>query len=197
VLPWLAGGVREPDRIGLASVALAPALLAGPSLAARLGGRMDRVGALLLGTIGLSFLLLLMRASPAAQTPMLAFIVGAGIVSAVPTLPAVIRTAIQRIGDLAFIALLAVAVARFDYVGSALFATAALFAVTIIAALLVARIGGIDPGSAVIGAGSRDPAVATALAVAAGGSTAVPLIWTVLLALALGSVALANRRKPR
>jgi hypothetical protein len=64
-------------------------------------------------------------------------------------------------------------------------------------AAIVARIGGGDLASALAGAGSRDPAVATALAVAFGGSTAVPLYSGILLLAASAALALRNRRKAR
>ena len=201
MLPVLGAGIREPDRIGLVAVAIAPALLAGPVLADRFGGRMDRVGALLVGTIGASFLLALVHgggAAPLGQAAMLAFVVGAGVASAVPMLPGVVRTAIRIGGDIGFVALLVVALARFDELGSAtLVATVALFGATVAAAAVVARIGGVHVRSALIGAGTRDPAAGTALAMAAGGASVVPLIWAVLLAALLGAFALENRRKSR
>lgn len=200
-VPFLAAGLREPDRIGLAAMAIAPALLAGPALAARMGGRMDRVGALLVGSIGLSFVLALVRGGPSAATAqgtMLAFVVGAGVTSALPMLPPVVRTAIRLLGDAAVVVLLAIAVARSDELGSAtLIAVVALFGATVASAVVVARIGGVDLRSALLGAGTRDPAVGTALALAGAGATVVPVVWTVLLAALLGTVALVNRRKPR
>jgi hypothetical protein len=200
-VPPLATGLREPDRIGLAAVAIAPALLAGPALAGLTGGRMDRVGALLVGSIGLSFVLALMRGggvAAAGQSAILAFVIGASVTSMVPMLPTPVRTAIRLLGDAAFLVSLAIALVRFDELGSGtLIATVGLFAVTAMTAVIVARIGGVDLRSAVVGAGTRDPAVATALALAGGGATVVPAVWAVLLAALLGSIALVNRRKPR
>ncbi len=208
VLPYLAGllivtvlgpTLSDADRIGLAAVANAPALLAAPSLAGAVGGRMDRAGALLVGTIGMWWILSLVRGGfGPAQNAMLAFIVGAGITSAVPMLPEIVRTVVRRVGDAAFIALVAIAVtgaATFDATNG--LAAIALFVAVVGAAVIAARIGGVDLASAIAGAGSRDPAVATALAVAAGGSTAIPL-WSGILLLALSAIlALRNRRKPR
>ncbi|HEV2249051.1 MAG TPA: hypothetical protein VGT60_00895 [Candidatus Limnocylindria bacterium] len=200
-VPPLAAGLREPDRIGLAAVAIAPALLAGPALAGRIRGRMDRIGALLAGSIGLSFVIALVRGggmAAAGQSAMLAFVVGAGITSALPNVPTTVRTAGRLLGDGAFAALLAIAVVRFDELGSAtLAATVVLFAATVGTAAAVGRIGGLDLRSALAGAGTRDPAAATALALAGGGATVVPAVFAVLLALLLGALALPNTRKPR
>ena len=200
-LPSLAAGLREADRIGLTAVAIAPALLAGPVLAGWIGGRMDRIGALVIGSIGASFILALVRgagAAATAQSAMLAFVVGAGVASALPMLPGFVRTAIRRVGDVAFLVLLASAVTRFDELGTAtLIVTVVLFAATAATAVIVARVGGVDLRSAIVGGGTRDPAVATALALAAGGATVVPALWAVLVAALLGALAVANRRKPR
>jgi hypothetical protein len=65
------------------------------------------------------------------------------------------------------------------------------------AAAVVARLGSVDLASALAGAGTRDPAVATALAVALGGSTAVPLYSAILLLAASAILVLRNRRKAR
>ena len=191
--------LSDPDRIGLAAVAIAPALLAAPGLAGAMGGRMDRAGALLVGTIGMWWILSLVRGSfGPAQNAMLAFIVGAGITSAVPMLPEIVRTVVRRLGDAAFIVLVAIAVtgaAAFDATNA--LAAVALFVAIVGAVLLAARIGGVDLPSALAGAGSRDPAVATALAVAAGGSTVIPLASGILLLALSAGLALRNRRKPR
>jgi hypothetical protein len=164
---------------------------------------MDRAGALLAGTIGVSFVLTLARSSATGslmQSAMLAFVAGAAIASVIPLLPPVARGAVQRIGDAGFVALLAVAVAGGPALGaSAAVAAIALFVATVGAAALVARIAGVDLRSAVAGAGSRDPAVATAVAITIGGPAAagVPLYCAVLL-LVLGATFVAlNRRKAR
>ena len=208
VLPYAAGLVivtllgptlAEADRIGLAAVAIAPALLAGPAVAGAIGGRMDRSGALLVGTIGMWWLLSLVRGSfGPAQNAMLAFVVGAAITSAIPMLPEIVRTVVRRVGDVAFLLLALIAVTRaggLDATSGP--ATIALFVAVEGVAVLAARIGGVDVPSALAGAGSRDPAVATALAVAAGGSPAIPLYSGVLLLGLCAALAARNRGKPR
>jgi len=189
----------EGDRIGLAAVAIAPALLAAPSLASAIGGRMDRAGALLVGTIAMWWVLSLVRgAFGPAQNAMLAFIVGAGITSAVPMLPEIVRTIVRRLGDAAFIVLVAIAVTGAGGLDATNgLAALALFVAVAGSAVVIARIAGVDIPSALAGAGSRDPAIATALAVAGGGSTAIPLYSGVLLFGLAAVLALRNRRKPR
>jgi predicted Na+-dependent transporter len=162
---------------------------------------MDRAGALLAGSIAAWLVLTFARGAGAAgivQAAMLPFIVGAGITAAVPMLPELVRTALQRLGDVAFLVLIAVAASGaggFD--PSTGIAGLVLFGAIAGTAAIVARIGGVDLASAFAGAGSRDPAVATALAVALGGTTAVPLYSGILLLAASAILALRNRRKAR
>ena len=42
VVALLGPALPDPDRLGLTAVALAPALLSAPALAAAIGGRIDR-----------------------------------------------------------------------------------------------------------------------------------------------------------
>jgi hypothetical protein len=191
----------DADRIGLTAVATAPALLTAPSLAGAIGGRMDRAGALLVGSIAVWLVLTLSHgaaAAGAAQSAMLPLLIGAGITSVVPMLPEVVRTGVQRLGDVAFVVLGAAAVSGaggLDPLNG--IAALALFVAIAGTVGVVARIGGVGFASAFAGAGSRDPAVATAITVALGGATAIPLYSGILL-LALSAVlALRNRRKPR
>jgi hypothetical protein len=129
---------------------------------------------------------------------MLPFIVGAGITSAVPMLPEILRTAVRRLGDVAFALLAAIAATGAAGLSPANgLAALALFVAIGGTAAIVARIGGVDLGSALAGAGSRDPAVATALALALGGATAIPLYSGILLLATSAVLALRNRRKAR
>ena len=182
-------------------MALAPALLTAPALAAAIGGRMDRTGALVVGSIGMWLVLTLTRgpaAAAAAQGAMLPFIVGAGVTSVVPMLPSVVRTIAQRIGDLAFLVLIATALPSAGSLNATNgLAALALFVAVAASAAIVARIGGVDLGSALAGAGSRDPAGAAGVAVALGGSAAIPLYAGILLLAGSAVLALRNRRKAR
>lgn len=201
VLAVLGPRLGDADRVGLTAVAIAPALLTAPALAGAIGGRMDRAGALLVGSIGAWLVLTLTRGAAAAsvaQGAMLPFVVGVGITSAVPMLPDIVRTAIGRFGDAAFLVLAAVALSGaggLDATNGA--AALALFVAVAGTAAIVARIGGVDPASAFAGGGSRDPAVATAMTVALGGATAIPLYSGILLLAASAVLALRNRRKAR
>ena len=189
----------EADRIGLAAVATAPALLAAASLATAIGGRMDRAGALLVGTIGAWWVLSLVRGNLGpAQNAMLPFIVGAGINSFFPMLHPTARTVIQRLGDLAFLFLIAVAVGGASALNAASgLAALGLFVAIAGTAVIAARVGGVDAGSALAGGGTRDPAVATAIALGLGGSAAIPL-YSGFIQLALAAtLVVRNRRKAR
>ena len=191
----------DPDRLGLTAVAIAPALLTAPALAETIGGRMDRTGALVAGSIGMWLALTLAQgpaAAAAAQGAMLPFVLGAGVTSVVPMLPQLVRTIAQRIGDVAFLVLIAAALSGAgDLNATNGLAALALFAAVSGSAAIVARIGGVDLGSALAGAGSRDPAVATGLAIALGGSVAIPLYAGILLLAGSALLALWNRRKTR
>lgn len=203
VLPVLGPALGAADRAGLLAVAIAPALLAAPALATAMGGRMDRAGALLAGTIAASFVLIPTRAGAAGsavQGAMFAFVAGATAISVIPMLPATVRTAVQRIGDAAFVLLLGVGIAGGPSLGpTSALAALAIFAVTVGVASLAARVAGIEPRSAIAGAGTRDPAVAVALAVTLGGPGAAGIpLYTAALVLLLGAVIVAaNRRKAR
>lgn len=203
LVAWLGPALGASERAGLLAVAVSPALLSAPALATALGGRMDRAGALLLGTIAASFVLVLTRAAgagPTAQGALLAFGIGAGVTSAIPMLPLIARSIVQRLGDLAFVALIGLALFGGASLGApAAIAAAALVLATAGTAALVARIAGVDPRSAFAGAGTRDPAVAIALAVVLGGpsATGVPLYAALVLAALSALVVALNRRKAR
>jgi len=201
VVALVGPALPEPDRLGLTAVAVAPALLTAPALATAIGGRMDRAGALVVGSIGMWLVLTLTRgpaAAAAAQGAMLPFVLGAGVTSIVPMLPQLVRTVAQRVGDLAFLVLIAIALSGAGELNAANGLAALALSVAIAATTgVVARIGGVDLRSALAGAGSRDPAVATGLAIALGGSVAIPLYAGILLLAGSALLALRNRRKPR
>jgi len=177
----------------VAILALAPSPLIGPALAHFLGARAETVGALLTGTIVLSLPLLLAAIpglGPQVNVALFAFVIGAALAGAVPTM----RDAILPIFDGARYVALAI------ILGAAALAALSLIdlrAVGIAALMLVvgavfAAVGAImfrgDGLAAAIGAGTRDPAVAGGLAIASGlaGAGAVPLAYAALLALSLG-----------
>jgi hypothetical protein len=177
----------------VAILALAPSPLIGPALARFLSARAETVGALLTGTIVLSFPLLLAAVpglGPQVNVALFAFVIGAALAGAVPTM----RDAILPIFDGARYVALAI------ILGAAALAAVSLVdlrAVGVAALVLVvgtvsAAVGAIlfrgDGLAAAVGAGTRDPAVAAGLAIASGlaGAGAVPLAYAALLALSLG-----------
>ena len=177
----------------VAILTLSPSPLIGPVIARFVNARAETVGALLTGTIVLSFPLML-AAIPgiAAQTnvALFAFVIGTAIAGAVPTM----RDAVLPILDGARYVALAVilgaaALAALSFVDPRAIGIAA---VVLLAGALSAAVGALlfggDGLAAAIGAGTRDPAVAAGLAISAGlaGGAAVPLAYAALLVLSLG-----------
>ena len=177
----------------VAILALSPSPLIGPVIARFLNARAETVGALLTGTIVLSFPLVL-AAIPgiAAQTnvALFAFVIGTAIAGAVPTM----RDAVLPIVDGARYVALAVilgaaGLAALSFVDPRAIGIAAIVLLvgTAFAAVGALLFGG-DGLAAAIGAGTRDPAVAAGLAISAGlaGGAAVPLAYAALVALSVG-----------
>ena len=177
----------------VAILALAPSPLIGPALARIVGAREETVGALLTGTIVLSFPLLLAAIPGLAANiniSLFAFVIGAALASAVP----MFRDTVLPIVDGARYVALAVilggaAVVAISFVDPRTVGIAALmlFVGTVSAAIGAMLFRG-DGLAAAIGAGLRDPAVAAGLGVTSGlaGAGAVPLAYAALLALSLG-----------
>jgi len=186
----------------VAILALSPSPLIGPVIARFVNARAETVGALLTGTIVLSFPLVL-AAIPgfAAQTnvALFAFVIGTAIAGAVPTM----RDAVLPIVDGARYVALAVilgaaALAALSFVDPRAIGIAA---VVLLVGAVSAAVGALlfegDGLAAAIGAGTRDPAVAAGLAISAGlaGGAAVPLAYAALLVLSLGVGKLLVARK--
>ena len=177
----------------VAILALAPSPLIGPALARIVGAREETVGALLTGTIVLSFPLLLAAIPGLAANvniSLFAFVIGAALASAVP----MFRDTVLPIVDGARYVALAIilggaAVAALSFIDARAVGIAALVLLvgTVSAAVGAILFGG-DGLAAAIGAGTRDPAVAAGLAITSGlaGGAAVPLAYASLLALSLG-----------
>ena len=177
----------------VAILALSPSPLIGPALARIVGAREETVGALLTGTIVLSFPLLLAAIpglGPNVNIGLFAFVIGAALAGAVP----MFRDAVLPIVDGARYVALAIilgaaGVAALSFVDPRAVGVAAL---VLLVGALSAAIGALllrgDGIGAAIGAGMRDPAVAAALAISAGlaGAAAVPLAYAALVALSLG-----------
>jgi hypothetical protein len=175
-------------------LALSPSALIGPTLARFIGARAEMVGALLTGTIVLSFPLLLAAipgVAPNVNVALFAFVIGATLASSVPTLRDAILPVLVGARYVALAIILgAAALTALAFIDPRAVGLAALVLLvgTASAAIGAVLFGG-NGIAAAIGAGTRDPAVAGALAITAGlaGGAAVPLAYASLLALSLGA----------
>ena len=184
---------------GLLGLVLAPGALLAPAVVNAAGGRRaDMAGALLLGTVVLSFVLVATRpgAITLALTAAQAFAVASLVAGALPTvrdrLLALLRWAGHAAG-LAVIVLAAAGAPRADVatVAVALAAVAMLLGVAGVAALVLRR----DVFSALAATGTRDPIIATALAWSTGGAgaTGVPIASAVILGIAAAALVIRRR----
>ena len=196
--------VDEPTRVGLLALAVAPAELAAPGLASAVRARLDTTGAYVAGTIVVSLALTLAflgNAGPAAlgaaRDAAFAFLVGMTFGGVVPMWRDRVLPVLRRLGDLALIVLVGTAILR---AAPALSLSALAIALVVLvvgagAALGAARLGGGDPWSAVAGSGTRDFAVAAAIAGAAlPAAAALPLAYAAVLVL-VGAVVVIVRRR--
>ena len=177
----------------VAILALSPSPLIGPALARIVGAREETVGALLTGTIVLSFPLLLAAIpglGPNVNIGLFAFVIGAALAGAVPMFRDLVLPIVDGARYVALAIILGAAgVAALSFVDPRAVGVAAL---VLLVGTLSAAIGALlfrgDGIAAAIGAGMRDPAVAFALAISAGlaGAAAVPLAYAALVALSLG-----------
>jgi hypothetical protein len=187
----------------VAILALSPSPLIGPAVARFVGARGETVGALLTGSIVLSFPVLLAAIpgiAPQVNIALFAFVIGAAFAGAVPTLRDTILPIIDGARYVALAIILGgaglVAVSLLDLRAIGL-AAVVLFVGAGSAAIGAALFDG-DGLAAAIGAGARDPAVAAALAISSGlaGGAALTLAYAALLALGLGVGKLLVARQP-
>jgi hypothetical protein len=177
----------------VAILALSPSPLIGPTLARFVGARTETVGALLTGTIVLSFPLLLASIpglAPKVNVALFAFVIGTALAGAVPIFRDTMLAIIDGARYVAFAIILGAAtLTAVSFVDlRAVGVAAVLLALGAVSAAIGALVFGGDGLAAAIGAGTRDPAVAAALAIASGlaGAAGVPLAYAALLALSLG-----------
>jgi hypothetical protein len=177
----------------VAILALSPSPLIGPALARFVAAREEAVGALLTGTIVLSFPLLIAAIpglAPNVNVTLFGFVFGAALASAVPIFRDLILPIVDgaRYVALAIILGAAVVVAASFVDPRAVGLAALVLLVGAVTAAISAIILGGDGLVAAIGAGTRDPAVPATLAITLGlaGAAAVPLAYAALLALCLG-----------
>ncbi|HVR88724.1 MAG TPA: hypothetical protein VHG53_04165 [Candidatus Limnocylindria bacterium] len=199
----IAPGLGATAQIGVRAVALAPALLAAPILAAASGGRLDRTGALTVGALAAAALVNALGGPGSAQlgSVLVAFFIGAAMTAAIPMVPDAVRTLTRRAQDLAYLTLAAVAIVAggpaVDL--AAVLAALILLAAGLASAAIVALATGVDPVSALLGVGSRDPAIAAAVAVGAGSpaAAAVPLAYGTLVVALAAFLAARQRLRAR
>ena len=201
----LLGPLLSADgQIGLRALAVMPGLLFAPLLARSIGGRADRAGAQVAGTVVVAFALNALGGAVAfaqLQNGFLAFVIGAAVVATVPMLP----TAARRLGEIAgyvafgILAIVNVVSSAQDFDPLAFAAGAVLFVAIAGTAFVAARFMGVDPASALAGSGSRDFGAATGIAVSAGGpgAAAAPEGFGIVLLIVAAILVLRNRRKAR
>ena len=187
------------NAAGLVALAIAPGALLAPAVVAAAGGRRsDMAGALLLGTLILSFVLVVTRAgaSALALTAAQAFVVASLAASAMPTVRDRILVPLRWAGYAAALAVLGLAIAGGALVDTSTVVIALVaVAVTLIAAGVTALVLRRDMLSAVAAVGTRDPIVAIALAWSTGGAeaTGVPLVSAAILGILAGALILRRR----
>jgi hypothetical protein len=177
----------------VAILAMSPSPLVGPALARLVAARTETVGALLIGTIVLSFPLLIAATpglAPNVNVGLFAFVIGGALAGSVPTMRDVMLPILDGARWVALAIILgAAALLALSFVDARAVGMAALVLLvgTVTSAIGAILFGG-DRVAAAIGAGTRDPAVAAALAISLGlaGGAAVPLAYAALLALCLG-----------
>ena len=184
---------------GLVALSLAPGALLAPAIVSAAGGRRaDMAGALVLGTVVISFVLVVARpeGSALALTAAQAFAVASLVAGAIPTVRDRVIAPLRWTGHLAALAVIGLALAnapRID-IGAVLVAVAAT-ALTLGAAGAVALALRRDLLSAVAAVGTRDPVLATALAWSTAGvdATAVPLASAAILGIVAGALMIRRR----
>ena len=184
---------------GLVALVLAPGAFLAPSVVNAAGGRRaDMAGALLLGTVIVSFVLVATRpgAASVALTAAQAFAVASLAAGALPTVRDRILVPLRWAGHAAGLAVLVLAAAsgpRVDAVtvAAALAAVIVVLVVAGTAAFVLRR----DVFSALAATGTRDPIVACALASSISGAdaTGVPLASAVILGIAVTALIIRRR----
>ena len=195
----VSGRLDPAAAAGLVALALAPGALFAPAVVNAAGGRRsDMAGALLLGTVVLSVVLVATRPGTGAAgfAAAQAFLAGSLVASVVPTVRDRARVPLRWSGVLAALVIIISALGTAPKIDPLTFvvafaASVLTLAVTGAVALALRR----DLFSAVAAAGTRDPAIAVALAWSIGGSeaTAVPLVSAAILGIVAAAVIIRRR----
>ena len=190
---------RLDARVTAGAIALAvvPAPFVGPELVGRMRGRADLAGALVLGTVIATILVLGSRAPAAGAlfTATEAFALTAMFASVLPTIRDALLLPLRVAGWLAVaIVFASVALQLPSIDGATVLAATALLVIGVASAAIVASALGRDVAAAIGGAGLRDPALGIVLATITAGpdSTGVPLVYGVFC-LVLAAAALRSR----
>ena len=195
----LAARFEPTTTAGLVALVLAPGALVAPAVLTAAGARRaDMAGALVLGTVILSFLFVVFRASTTtlAITAAQAFVVASLAAGAMPTVRDRLLAPLRWTGQATGAAVLALAVSSAPPIDATIFLAALLLAVlTLGVAGAVAFLLRRDPVSAMAGAGTRDPVLATALAWSIGGpeATALPLVTAAILGMVAAAMIIRRR----
>ncbi len=207
----LQGRVDERVAAGAIALAVVPAPFIAPELIGRMRGRADTAGALLLGTVMVSVLVIGSRGALAAGalfTATEAFAVPAMFANALPTIRDRVLVPLRVLGWIALVVIFAAALTTllpplFDRTASgteqlptltSLLVAAAIFVAGTASTAATARAAGGTVRAAIAGSGLRDPALAIVLATIVSGPDAatVPLVYA-LFCLVLAAFAFRPR----
>jgi len=195
----VAQNLDPANAAGLVALVLAPGALLAPGVVSAAGGRRsDMAGALVLGTVVLSFGLVATRsgAGTLALTAAQSFAIASLVAGAVPTVRDRLLTPLRWAGHVgagvvAGLAAASVPAVDLTIVSVALAAVALTLATAGAAALVLRR----DLLSALAATGTRDPIVAVALAWSTGGSDAIAIPVASAVILGIVAAALVIRRR--
>ena len=207
----LQGRVDERIAAGAIALAIVPAPFVAPEIVGRMRGRADLAGALVLGTVMISVLVLGSRGALAAGALFAAteaFAVPAMFANALPTVRDRVLVPLRVLGWIGLAVILVSALATllpplFDRTAggteplpilTGLLVAAAMLVAGTVSTAVAARVVGGNITAAIGGAGLRDPALAVVLATIVGGpeSAGVPLVYAVFC-LVLGAAARLRR----
>ena len=195
----VAQNLDPANAAGLVALVLAPGALLAPGVVSAAGGRRsDMAGALVLGTVVVSFGLVATRsgAGTLALTAAQSFAIASLVAGAVPTVRDRLLTPLRWAGHVgagvvAGLAAASVPAVDLTIVSVALAAVALTLATAGAAALVLRR----DLLSALAATGTRDPIVAVALAWSTGGSDAIaiPVASAVILGIVAAALVIRQR----
>jgi hypothetical protein len=195
----IADRLEPANAAGLVVLVLAPGALFAPAVMTAAGGRRsDMAGALLLGTVVVSFVLVALRpgAITSALTAAQAFVIASLLAGAIPTVRDRLLVPLRWTGYIAGLAVIGPAALSGPHIDVTTVVVAiAAIALTAGVAGVVALVLRRDLVSALATAGTRDPVVATALASSMGGSvaTGVSLVNAVILGIVAAALIIRRR----